>query len=145
MILYLDTSALVKRYFQEPGSAEVASAWTRSVEITISSVGYAEAVASINRKGRESHIPGDSLRWILKRLQKDWVSFVRIQVTDELNGWIDRVLASHALRGFDAIHLASALVIREAFPENLLFACFDKRLINAARAEGLKTLPVEIE
>ena len=33
MILYLDTSALVKRYFQEPFSEEVADLWKKAAEI----------------------------------------------------------------------------------------------------------------
>jgi hypothetical protein len=49
-----------------------------------------------------------------------WESFVRVEVNEELNGYIDRVVDRYPLRGFDAIHLASALTIREIVPENFL-------------------------
>ena len=54
---------------------------------------------------------------------------------------IDQVLSHHPLRGFDSIHLASALVLHDAAPQELLFACFDKTLVQAAVAEGLSPLP----
>ncbi|MFC1534586.1 hypothetical protein ACFLZG_07635 [Thermodesulfobacteriota bacterium] len=64
-----------------------------------------------------------------------------MEVNDELNGYIDRVIGRHQLRGFDAIHLASAIVTHENIPCDFLFACFDDRLAHAARSEDLETLP----
>ena len=52
-----------------------------------------------------------------------------------------KVIANHGLRGFDAIHLASALTIGSAVGDNLLFACYDEKLKYAAQAEGVDTLP----
>ena len=53
---------------------------------------------------------------------------------------IDRVVERYPLRGFDAIHLASAMVIHERLPEDFVFACFDDSLVSAARSEQLETL-----
>ena len=64
-----------------------------------------------------------------------------MEVNDELNGYIDRVIGRHQLRGFDAIHLASAIVIHESISDDFLFACFDKRLARAAQSEGLEVFP----
>jgi predicted nucleic acid-binding protein len=44
-----------------------------------------------------------------------------------------------ALAGADAVHLATALAVRT--PE-LVFATWDRRLAEAARAEGLPVAPV---
>ena len=71
------------------------------------------------------------------------MSFIRIQVTDELNEIIDRVIGNYPLRGFDAIHLASAILVNQALPEDLLFACFDRRLSMAAMEEGFETFPLK--
>jgi predicted nucleic acid-binding protein len=54
MILYLDTSALIKKYFKETGSDEVISKWQEATGIITSSVAYAESLASIYRKKREA-------------------------------------------------------------------------------------------
>jgi len=139
LILYLDTSALVKRYFEEPHSIEVAEQWQKADEIATSSVAYAEALASFHRKSREAALDAETLDTISNNFRSDWQTLIRIQVTDELNTYVDRALVAHALRGFDAIHLASAMILRESFLESLLFICYDQRLTQAAKSEGIKT------
>lgn len=141
MILYLDTSALLKRYFKEPYSDEIISRWKKATEIVTSSVTYAETMASFYRKKREADLSGKMIKKIVNSFRTDWKSFIRVEVTDDLNEYIDKAVGSHPLRGFDAIHLASALVVHRRLPENFLFACFDGRLNQAAQAEGLETFP----
>ena len=141
MVLYLDTSALVKRYFREPYSGEVISRWKAAGQIATSSVAYAETLASVYRKKREADLPDKLVREIIHSFHRDWESFIRVEVNDELNEYIDRVVEGYSLRGFDAIHLASAIVIQEKLPENFLFACFDNKLAFAAQSEGLETFP----
>lgn len=144
MILYLDTSALLKRYFKEPGSTEIISKWKEATGIATSSVAYAETMASFYRKKREINMNGKVFGTILNSFRRDWTSFIRLEVTDDLSESIDRILANYALRGFDAIHLTSALMIHERVPEHFVFACFDRMLIQAAQTEGLKTLPTDL-
>jgi len=141
MILYLDTSALVKRYFREPYSDDVISRWKSATHIVTSFVAYAETMASMYRKKREANLADTLIRKMADSFQKDWKSFIRVEVNDELNGYIDRVVEGYPLRGFDAIHLASAMVIHEKFPEDFVFACFDEELVRAAKLEGLETFP----
>jgi predicted nucleic acid-binding protein len=145
MILYLDTSALLKKYFKEVGSTEVISRWKEAAGIVTCSVAYAEIMASIYRKKRELSINDNIFRTVISSFQGDWNSFICVGVTEELNEMIDKILATHPLRGFDAIHLASALTVRERIPEDFLFACFDRRLIKVAQMESLNTLPAKIE
>ena len=141
MILYLDTSALVKRYFREPFSDDVLARWKSATQIVTSSVAFAETMASIYRKKREAGLTDRLIRKLADSFLRDWDSFIRVEVNDELNETIARVVEAYPLRGFDAIHLASAIVINERIPEGFLFACFDDRLAGAARAEGLETYP----
>jgi uncharacterized protein len=141
MILYLDTSALVKRYFREPFSDEVVLRWKAATEIVISSVAYAEALASFYRKKREAGLKEAVTRKVIEAFRLDWKSFIRIEVNDGLNEYLDRALKRYPLRGFDAIHLASAVLVREGLRENILFACFDQVLARAASKEGFETFP----
>ena len=60
---------------------------------------------------------------------------------DELNEIIDTIVTSHPLRGFDAVHLASAIILHQTLPADLLFACFDEQLLKAAATEGLRVFP----
>ena len=141
MILYLDTSALVKRYFKEPFSEEIASRWKDATEIITSSVAYSETMASFYRKKREVGSSDRVIKKVVKLFRMDWQSFIRVDVTDDLNEYIDKAVESHPLLGFDAIHLASCLIVNERLSENLLFACFDRRLAHAAQLEGIETFP----
>ncbi len=144
MILYLDTSALLKRYFMESHSNEVISKWRAATEIVTSSVTYAETLASCYRKKREVGLKNKVFKKVVDEFQRDWQSFIRVEVNDELNQSIDRIIERHPLRGFDAIHLVSALIMHEKVSEDFLFACFDFRLVQAAKKEGLDTFPPKI-
>lgn len=139
MILYLDTSALLKRYFQEPFSEEVLSKWDQSEAIVTSAVAYAETMATIYRKKKESGLKKNVVQNIVNAFQKDWSGIIHVGVTEGLNEIIDKLVITHSLRGFDVIHLASALVVYEKLPEGFFFACFEQRLNQAARFEGLMT------
>jgi predicted nucleic acid-binding protein len=105
MILYLDTSAFIKKYFKETGSDEVILKWQAATGIVTSSVAYAEAMASIHRKEREAKFGKDRLGKIIAAFRRDWNSFIRVEVNDDLNEWIDKIISRYQLRGFDAIHL----------------------------------------
>jgi predicted nucleic acid-binding protein len=140
MILYLDTSALVKKYFKEFGSNDVIAKWKEAMGVVTSAVTYAETMASIHRKKREAELPKDIFDRITDSFQNDWAGFFCLEVTNDLNGIIDKLLLQHPLRGFDVIHLSSALFINQNVDEEFLFACFDEKLNHAAKAEGLDTL-----
>jgi predicted nucleic acid-binding protein len=141
MILYLDTSALVKRYFREPHSDLIVQKWQSATQIVTSSVAYAETMASIYRKKRESGLSDALIGEVVGFFHSDWQSFIRVEVSDELNKYIDPLVKKYILRGFDAIHLASAMTIYEKLADDLVFACFDRKLLYAARSEGMQTAP----
>jgi len=69
MVLYLDTSALVKRYFREPFSDEILSKWQSAKQIVTSSVAYAETMASIYRKKRESDVPDALMQQVVQSVK----------------------------------------------------------------------------
>lgn len=139
MIIYLDTSAILKRYFQESFSEYVESKWNQAAAVVSSSVAYAETMATMYRKKKETGLEDNIIQEARDTFKKDWNSFIRVEVTKDLNHYVDKVLQKHFLRGFDAIHLASALMIHERFPLNFFFACFDQRLNQAAKLESLES------
>ena len=135
----------MKRYFYEPYSDDVISIWKAATQIVTSFVTYAETMASMYQKKRESDLSDTLINNIADSFQLEWESFVRVEVNDKLNEYIDRVVKKYPLRGFDAIHLASAIVINERFPEDFVFACFDDKLVGVAQLEGLETFSPENE
>jgi len=91
MILCLDTSALVKRYFREEYTNEVVSYWENAEEIVTSPVAYAETMACFYRKKREAELSHKFIREITDLFHMDWKSFIRVAVNDELNRYVERV------------------------------------------------------
>ncbi len=77
------------------------------------------------------------IRDLARSFQADWQTIIRVEVCEALNPYIDNVLQNHPLRGFDAVHLASALLIGQQLSAPLFFACFDQQLNQAARENGL--------
>lgn len=137
MIFYFDTSALVKKYVLEAGSQRVVGLWEQAEGITISKVGYAETLAAFHRKKREGEIAAKQLKKISSSFRNDWKSFIRMDVSDELEKLVDRLVAKYPLRGFDAIHLAASLSLKKLFKSQLAFVAADRRLLDAAAKERL--------
>jgi predicted nucleic acid-binding protein len=142
MFLYMDTSALVKKYFKEEGTSGVLSLWRGTTAIITSTVTFAETLAAIHRKRREQDgVSTRQFKRVISSFDRDWQSFVRVDVTDHLGDTIRGLIDHHPLRGFDAMHLASALLTQRKSMDGLLFVCFDKRLSSAAVKEGLSVFP----
>ena len=75
---------------------------------------------------------------------EDWADVRKVPVTEELVGSAAQLSWSRELRAYDAVQLAAALkcqAILARVREDTVFACFDKELRRAARAEGLETWP----
>ncbi len=139
MNLYLDTSALVKLYAQETESFLVRRQVGRASRVAIARVGYAEARAALARRAREGRTRPAQLRRCVKRLDDDWSRLVVVELDAGLARAAGDLAEQHALRGFDAIHLASALRFEEELGANVTFLAFDAPLAAAARATGLVT------
>jgi predicted nucleic acid-binding protein len=83
----------------------------------------------------------DSIEQARTTFRAEWLSMRRVDVHDDVHRRVDELLARHALRGADAIHLASALLVCDALKQPVTFACADLKLVAAARAEGLDVVP----
>ena len=137
MRLYLDTSALVKVYITETGSEMVEDLVARCERISISMVGYAEARAAFARRLRSRDLTEVAYRGCLDQLDRDWKDLDRVLVNEPLVHIAGHLATRHGLRGFDAIHLASAISAQRKDGDDLVFVSFDRDLAIAAEAEGL--------
>lgn len=137
MILYLDTSSLVKLYVEETGSKEVKKLVEAAQIVSTSRIAYVEAIAGVTRKLREEELNKEEWGQIVKDLERDWESYFIIEVSEAVTKLAVDLINRHPLRGFDAIHLASGLLLKRRTKLNVSFSCFDKTLKEAAGAEGL--------
>ena len=140
MILYLDTSALVKLYVQERGSAQVRAHVGTADAIATSVVAYAEARAAFARLRRERPASGKRHRERVGQLDRDWDQYARVELIATVVRSAGELTEQHRLRGFEAIHLASALWLKSAHTDDLAFLAFDQALTAAAKAAGLSIL-----
>lgn len=131
---FVDTSALVKLYVRESGSAAM---WdlARQVPMAVSELAWAESFATFARRGREGFADPEVLASVGARFEQDWEGFLVVDPA-AARQLVTVLVARHPLRGADAVHLASALLLaREGL--RIRFACADLRLLGAAVAEGL--------
>ncbi|MBX6422657.1 type II toxin-antitoxin system VapC family toxin [Thermosulfurimonas sp. F29] len=139
MILYLDTSALVKLYIKEPGSDMVRAYRGRAQEIATSVVAYTEAYSAFRRAFRvERRITEEGFKEAIRKFENDWRGggYTLVRVSDLVLETARDLILKHGLRGFDGIHLASALFLKMS-REEIWFGAFDSRLTEAAEKEGL--------
>lgn len=137
MILYLDTSSLVKLYVEEEGSRMVKRQVSEAEAVATSIVAYAEARAAFARKHRERELSEEEYHHIVGDFDGEWGTYLAIDVSEAVTALAGELAERHDLRGFDAIHLASALVLRDKMQSSVAFSCADDRLQAAAKAEGL--------
>lgn len=137
MILYCDTSALIKRYVEEDRSGEVDGLWEQAVEVVTSTVAFVETMATFRRKYREGVLSEVGYIQTILEFKNEYPRLIQVPISSELNRTIEGLLLKHTLRGFDAIHLASALLIHKGSRLATRFACFDHVLNKAAEEEKL--------
>jgi predicted nucleic acid-binding protein len=137
MIVYLDTSSLVKLYVLEDESNAVEKLVESADVVATSLIAYAEARSAFARRLREDVYSAEEYRQILSRFDQDWNNCLKIGITVGLVRRAGNLAEEHALRGFDAIHLSSALTLREELSFPVYFSCADTKLQNASRMEKL--------
>ena len=134
MTLYLDTSSLVKLYVEEVGSADVRNRLAEANVVATSIVAYPETRAALARLRRSGDLTPARFAAVKRDFEGQWPAFLALDVTPPLSREAGELAERYALRGFDALHLASfAEVARRAGPAQTRFSSFDDRLNKAAR------------
>lgn len=140
MRAFLDSSALVKRYADEPG-AEAVRALDHAV---VSALAQVEVPAAIWRKHRDGGLSREDAALLADHFRFELESgavMSTIGVGAEVLGLAAAFPERHGLRAYDAVQLASALLSARADP-GLAFGCDDHVLRRAAIREGLTALPL---
>jgi uncharacterized protein len=132
--LYLDTSSLVKLYVEEVGSDDVRDVVAQAAVVATSIVAYPETRAALARLRRNGDLSSTKFASAKRSFDAQWPAFLTLEVTAPLSREAGEFAERYALRGFDALHLASfAEVARRAGPAETHFSSFDDQLNNAGR------------
>ena len=144
-MIFFDTSALVKRYVYESGSERVDEMLEKNImSSAISKLAYPEILAAFTRRCREGEYSKDWLDKIINNFHIEMEKVLIIELRDELLPIIRRLISKHPLKGADAVHLASALWLKDNIAVNVSFSASDLNLLKVAEIEGLKVInPME--
>lgn len=148
MTVFADSSALVKRYAEEPHHDIV-----RAIDepITVSTLARVEVPSALWRKHRRGQLDDADAILLLAQFELDWYghwprasAFVAIDVTLTLVDAAAAHVARHGLRAYDGVQLATALAVRAVDPTTS-FAAFDAELRSAAMREGFSLIPPSLD
>jgi len=142
--LYLDSSALVKVFVREPGTAEVLRILSDSELAGTALITKVELAAAFARLQRMNVLTAKQAVFSMNMLLSQWASFVRLELSDEVVEQGVALTRRYPLRGYDAVQLASAVVWNDAISSDIVFATFDKRLWQAAEDVGLTPFPSDL-
>lgn len=145
-VYYVDTSALMKRYLREAGSQWMDQLLARAATEAFFSTSLVsvELIAAVSRAHREKRISQKRRDALAVQIAQEWRLFLMPSaVTNQVITIANQLALVHPLRAYDAIHLASALLVRgdslaQGF-EAPIFLSADTALLIAAKREGFIT------
>ncbi len=139
---YLDTSAMLKRYVDESGSAWLRAQVSSATSLVSSQLLVVEALSAFKRRVREGSLSPAEYQRVRDVFREDCRT--TYQIVPPTTAVVDLacvLLERHPLRGYDAMHLATALTVQQALRRQdlpaLIFLCADDGLNAAGAAEGL--------
>jgi uncharacterized protein len=149
-VLYVDSSALIKHYVREVGTdavnSKLAEVSVQRSGVFISKLGYAEILATFARRLRENPSLKAETDRIKREFEYDWTrNLNQVELDAGVMAQIPRLVTNYPLKAADAIHLASALRLRDALNLGIglgagggpvVFGASDKQLKTAAATEG---------
>ncbi len=135
MRLYLDSSALVARYFVEPHTQTAEKLISQATQIVTVSITYTEVNAALTQLRHAKRIRKGAYENVLSQFELDWLTFERSDVTDSIVYFAGQLARDHLLKGYDAVQLAAALSTKI---DKIL--TYDHKLARVATSVGLEIL-----
>jgi len=136
LIVYFDTSAIVPVVIDEPSSMVASRLWDEADRVVSSRLVYVEGRAALAMAHRLDRIDEAELREAVDTFESLHDQLDVIEVTEGLLREAGGLAEQLSLRGYDAVHLASARLVDDA---EMVLAAGDQSLLVAARALGLAT------
>lgn len=149
-LVYFDASAFVKLLVEEDGSDLADTLWDACDAALSSRLSYPEVRAALAASHRNADLTTADLATAVAQWEVLWGSTRAVELTPQLERSAGELASEHALRGADALHLASALacaVHPETPPldsQELVMAVWDRRLHAGAAAAGLRVAPTQL-
>jgi uncharacterized protein len=140
-LVYFDASALVKLLVEEPGSELAAELWDGCDAPLASRLAYPEVCAALAAAARGRALTRGEADAAARSWEEFWAAVRPVELTAAVERQAGELARDCALRGADAVHLASALAVGDA---DLVMAVWDRRLWAGARDAGLRIAPATL-
>ena len=134
MNVYFETSAIIKLVVEEEGSTDASDIWNAADLLVTSRLSYPEARAALAAAHRGGRISRRQLDGAKAALDERFAEMELIEVTEDLARSAGDLAEERGLRGYDAVHLASALTLGL---EDTVVITWDRELAAAAQRAGL--------
>ncbi len=144
MIVYLDSSALVKCYVPEAGWEETLALVSAADLVATSPITRVEVASGLARAVRTGGLSAATGREALRAFAEESHALIQIPMTERLLVRAQAFVWDHGLRGYDAVQLASAVTWRERAASPVTLATFDRRLWQACATVGLDPWPAQM-
>ncbi|MBF2050700.1 MAG: type II toxin-antitoxin system VapC family toxin [Elainella sp. C42_A2020_010] len=141
---FLDSSALLKRYVPEVGTA-----WIQSITdaqnqnlLIVAHIAWVEISSAVARRQREGNISSIQANQILSAFRAHWnTQYFIVTIDHTVIDLAGQLVNQHPLRAYDAVQLAAALSLQGqlSLPNvaSFTFLTADTRLLAIAQAESL--------
>jgi predicted nucleic acid-binding protein len=140
-LVYFDASALVKLLVEEHGSDLAAELWDGCDAPVSSRLAYPEVCAALAAAARNHVLTQDEADAAARSWEEFWAAIRPVELNATVQRHAGELARTCALRGADAVHLASALAVGN--PE-LVVAVWDRRLHQGVRTSGLRVAPATL-
>jgi uncharacterized protein len=141
VIAYFDTSALIPLLIEEPGSVRAGRIWDLADHVTSVRLIYTEARAALAQAARLERLALADLTMTIEALDGLYAQLDLVEVDDLLVRRAGDLAQHHALRGYDAIHLAAAERVGH---ETTVMVAGDRDLCAAAAALDLAVADISV-
>lgn len=133
--VYFDTSAFVKILIEEPGSSSAVRAWQAADSVACSRLLHVEARAALSMARRQARLSNAQHTSAKAALNVHWQDVYIVEITEPLIEQAGDLAEGEELRGYDAVHLASALRASVA-----VLITADVEMMRAAGNRGLEVI-----
>ncbi len=137
---FLDTSAIFKRYTDEPGTEIIKKVFEETANRFISQLTIPEVVSNLKRLVEIDSIISDAeFKQVMKIFLGEIASgaMYTLEVTPKVVLISVDLCSEHYLTPIDALQLATVLSIKSSNP---VFVCSDHKLVKVAERYGLQIL-----
>ena len=134
MIVYFDTSAVIPLLIAETGSQVAANVWDSADRVVSIRLVYPEARAALAQARRLDRVTARDLRRAVREPDSRLEEMDLVEIDDPIAHLAGEKAEQHALRGYDAVHLAAALRVHDS---DVVLIAGDRALVGAANSEGL--------